>query len=129
MGWVRMKDFLVNTVDVDILEYILVKFAARIAAKVRTFLVKIKAHRGEPLKEGADDLEEAGHTLAREGGGVQMETEDNTSGDFVLRQDLGSMEKRHMDQDYSECSKERRDGISARSTTALWSKQMEEGSV
>ena len=27
-----------------------------------------------------------------------METKDNTSGVFVLRQDLGSMEKRHMDQ-------------------------------
>ena len=71
MGWVRMKDFLVNTVDVDILEYILVKLAARIEAKVRTFLVKVKAHRGEPLNEGADDLTEVGCTLVREGEGYR----------------------------------------------------------
>jgi ribonuclease HI len=32
---------------------------ARIAANARTFLVKIKAHRGEPLNERADDLANA----------------------------------------------------------------------
>ena len=39
------KASLDNTVYVDILEYILVKSAARIAAKSRTFLAKVKAHR------------------------------------------------------------------------------------
>jgi hypothetical protein len=39
------------------------------------------------------------------------------------------MEKRHMDQDYSKHSKERSGGISVRRTTAVWSKQVEEGSV
>ncbi len=44
------------------------KLAARIAAKTRTFLVKVKAHRGEPLNEGAGDLAEVVRTLEREGG-------------------------------------------------------------
>ncbi len=57
------KDSLVNTADTDILEYILTKLAAKIAAKSRTFLVKVKAHRREPLNEGADDLAEAGREL------------------------------------------------------------------
>ena len=42
------KTSLANTADADILEFILGKLAARIAAKDRTFLVKVKAHRGEP---------------------------------------------------------------------------------
>ena len=47
------KASLADTAAADILEYILAKIAARIAAKARTFLVKVKAHRGEPLdKEG-----------------------------------------------------------------------------
>ena len=58
-----------NTSDADILEYILTKLVARIATKVRTFLVKVKEHRGEPLHEGADDLAEAGRSLAKEGEG------------------------------------------------------------
>ena len=29
--------------------------------------MKVKAHRGEPLNEGADDLSEAGHNREREG--------------------------------------------------------------
>ena len=61
------KALLTNTVDADILEYILGKLAASIAAKARTFLVKVKALRGEPLNEGADDLAEVGRTLEREG--------------------------------------------------------------
>jgi hypothetical protein len=56
-----------NTADADILEYILTKLAARIAAKSRTFLVKVKAHRGEPLNEGADDLAETGREIEKEG--------------------------------------------------------------
>ncbi len=44
------KASLPNTADTDILEYILAKLAARIAAKSRIFLIKVKAHRGEPLR-------------------------------------------------------------------------------
>jgi hypothetical protein len=55
MGGQGGKTSLPNTADTDILEYILVKLAARIVVKVRTFLVKVKTHRGEPLNEGADD--------------------------------------------------------------------------
>jgi ribonuclease HI len=61
------KVSLANTADADILEYILTKLAARIVAKSRTFLVKVKAHRGEPLNEGADDLAEAGREIEKEG--------------------------------------------------------------
>jgi hypothetical protein len=61
------KSSLANTADADILEYILTKLAARIAVKSRTFLVKVKDHRGEPLNEGADDLAEAGRELEKEG--------------------------------------------------------------
>ena len=56
---------LANTADADILEYILAKLAARIAAKSRTFLIKVKAHRGEPLNEGADDLAETGREMEK----------------------------------------------------------------
>ena len=42
------------------------KLVARIVTKDRTFLVKVKAHRGESLNEGTDDLTEAGRTLAKE---------------------------------------------------------------
>ena len=44
------KASLANTADADILEYILTKLAARIAANSRTFLVKVKAHRGETTR-------------------------------------------------------------------------------
>jgi ribonuclease HI len=60
------KASLTNTADADILEYILSELAARIAAKSRTFLVKVKAHRGEPLNEGADDLTETGRAMEKE---------------------------------------------------------------
>jgi hypothetical protein len=61
------KVSLTNTADADILEYILAKLAARIAAKSRTFLVKVKAHIGEQLNEGADDLAETGRAMEKEG--------------------------------------------------------------
>ncbi len=61
------KTSLDNTVDADILEYILAKLAARIEAKSRAFLVKVKAHRGDPLNEGADDLAETGREMEKEG--------------------------------------------------------------
>ncbi len=65
------QGFLPNTVDADILEYILVKLVARIAAKDRTFLVKVKGHRGEPLNVGTHDLTETGRSLAKEGEGYR----------------------------------------------------------
>ncbi len=65
------KTSLANTADADILEYILGKLAARIVTKVRTFLVKVKSHRGEPLNEGADDLTEAGRLLGKAGEGYR----------------------------------------------------------
>ena len=58
-----------------------------------------------------------------------METKNDTSGVFVLRQDLKPMEERHMDQDYPKHIKERGVGISPRRTIAVWSKQVEEGAV
>jgi ribonuclease HI len=61
------KTSLANTADADILEYILTKLAARIEAKSRTFLVKVKEHRGEPLNEGADDLPETDREMEKEG--------------------------------------------------------------
>ncbi len=61
------KASLANTTDVDILEYILSKLATRIEAKSRTFLVKVKAHGGKPLNEGADDLAEAVREMEKEG--------------------------------------------------------------
>jgi ribonuclease HI len=60
------KASLANKAYADILEYILAKLAARIAAKSRTFLVKLKAHRGEPLNEGADDLAEVDRAMEKE---------------------------------------------------------------
>ncbi len=54
-----------KTTDTDILEYILGEIVGRIESKVRTFLVKVKAHSGEPLNEGTDDLPEVGRTLER----------------------------------------------------------------
>jgi hypothetical protein len=61
------KVSLANTADADILEHILTKLAGRIAAKSRTFLVKVKEHRGEPLNEGADDLPKADREMEKEG--------------------------------------------------------------
>ena len=61
------KTSLANTADADILEYILTKLVARITAKSRTFLIKVKTHRGDLLNEGADDLVEAGREMEKEG--------------------------------------------------------------
>ena len=54
-----------------------------------------------------------------------METKDDTSGVFVLRQDLDPMEERHLEEDYSKHNKERIGGISAGRTTATWRKKLE----
>ncbi len=61
------KASLANTADADILEYILERLTARIEAMSRTFLVKVKTHRGEPLNEGADDQAEVGREMEKEG--------------------------------------------------------------
>ena len=55
-----------------------------------------------------------------------METKNDTSGVFVLRQDLKPMEERHLEQDYPKHSQERGGGISVRRTIAVWNKQVEE---
>ena len=78
------KASLANTADADILEYILAKLEARIAAKSRTFLVKVKEHRGEPLNEGADDLTEADREIEKEGENFRWQEEYNTGGVFLL---------------------------------------------
>ena len=57
---------------------------ARIAAKSRTFLVKVKAYRGEPLNEGADDLAEADRAMEKEGENFQVSRTDNTGGVSIL---------------------------------------------
>ncbi len=51
-----------------------------------------------------------------------METKNDTSGVFVLRQDLKPMEERHLEQNYPKHIKERGGGISARRTITVWSK-------
>ena len=53
--------------DADILEYIIGKLRSRIIAKAKTFLIKIKTHRLEPLNEKVDDLSEEGRTLEKKG--------------------------------------------------------------
>ena len=46
--------------DADILRAVIERLRKRIEAGAATFLVKIKAHRGEPLNEGADDEADRG---------------------------------------------------------------------
>ncbi len=43
------------------------KVPSRISAESRTFQIKVKAHRGEPLNEGGDDLPEADREMEKEG--------------------------------------------------------------
>ncbi len=43
------------------------KLVTRITSKSRTFLVKVKSHRGEPQNEGTDDLTETGRVVGKEG--------------------------------------------------------------
>jgi len=50
------------------------KLEARILPKSRTFLVKVKAHRGEPLNEGADDRAETGRMMDKEGEDCRWKT-------------------------------------------------------
>jgi hypothetical protein len=57
--------------NAEILEFIISKLWARIESKAQTFLVKTKAHRGEPLHERADDLADEGRTLEKAGESYQ----------------------------------------------------------
>ncbi len=67
-GWVKEgRPSSVNKADTDILEYILAKLSARIPAKSRTFLIKVKENRGEPLNEGVVDLSETVREMEKEG--------------------------------------------------------------
>ena len=52
--------------DADILTTIVGRLRKRIEAGAATFLVKIKAHRGEPLNEGADDAADRNCKLGME---------------------------------------------------------------
>ncbi len=78
MGGTRGKTSLTNTTDTDILEYIWTKVAARIVVKSRTFLVKVKVYRGEPLNEGADDLTET-CVMEKEGNNFMWKRRGTTS--------------------------------------------------
>jgi len=50
------KATLMGTPDADILTAAIELLRKRIAAGTATFLVKVKAHRGEPANKGADTL-------------------------------------------------------------------------
>jgi len=56
--WIRIggKATLVGAPDADILAAAIEILRKRMAAGIATFLVKVKAHRGEPKNEGADIL-------------------------------------------------------------------------
>ena len=60
------KATLANTPDADILRGVLAVLAQRIKAGAATFLVKVKAHKGEPLNERADTLAEQGRNQGEE---------------------------------------------------------------
>ena len=55
--WIRegSKVYMAMVKDADILRAVIERLRSRIEAGASTFLVKIKAHRGELLNEGADD--------------------------------------------------------------------------
>ena len=53
---------LATTPDGDIVREIVQILQERVAAGANTFLIKIKAHRGEPLNEAADSRAEQGRT-------------------------------------------------------------------
>ena len=56
MDWWRWKGNVGGAPDADILAAAIEILRNRIAAGTATFLVKVKAHRGEPANEGADIL-------------------------------------------------------------------------
>jgi hypothetical protein len=109
MGGTRGKTSLTNTTDTDILEYILTKVVARIVVKSRTFLVKVKVYRGEPLNEGADDLTETGRVMEKEGNNFMWKERTVRVVYSHYDRNLGQWKKRHMDQSYPQHNKERGD--------------------
>ncbi len=66
-------------------------------AKTRTFLTKVKAHGGEPVNERVDDLVDEGRALTKNGRTTRL---------VVLRHDLESMGKKHLEQNDSQYSEE-----------------------
>ena len=60
------KTTLATAPDADILRRILEVLRERIEAGAATFLIKIKAHRGEPMNEDADTLAEVGREKEKE---------------------------------------------------------------
>jgi ribonuclease HI len=60
------KATMVNAPDADILREIIELLRARVNSGAATFLIKVKAHRGEPLNELADTLAEEAREAAKE---------------------------------------------------------------
>ena len=54
---------------------------------------------------------------------------DDTGGVYILRLELGAVEKGDMDQNSTQLSKERDGGVSNGRATAAWGKQMAERTV
>ena len=61
-----LKPCMATTKDADILKAVVAKLRQRIEMGAATWLIKIKAHRGEPLNEGADDEASRGCRLPAE---------------------------------------------------------------
>ncbi len=119
---------LANTAVADILEYILTKLAARIAAKSRTFLVKVKAHRGEPLNEGADDLTETGRTMETEGDNYRWKARTARLVYPYYDRNAGPWKKGTWTKTIRNAAR-RGGGIFDGRAPAVWSKQVAEGGV
>jgi ribonuclease HI len=60
------KATLATAPDVDILQEIILLLTQRVRAGRTTFLVKVKSHRGEPIKERADTLAEEGREMSND---------------------------------------------------------------
>ena len=61
-----LKPCMATTKDADILKAVVARLRQRIEMGAATWLIKIKAHRGEPLNEGADDEASRGCRLPAE---------------------------------------------------------------
>ena len=60
------KQTMANAPDADVLREIIELLKMRVQNGAATFLVKVKAHRGEPLNELADSLAEAAREVGME---------------------------------------------------------------
>jgi ribonuclease HI len=60
------KQIMANAPDADVLRQIIEPLTMRVQNGAATFLVKVKAHRGESLKELADSLAEAAREVGME---------------------------------------------------------------